>query len=212
MFDQAPFIEESIEHLTTEGLLGLVFAVLVILVFLLSVRSTLVTAVSIPLSVLVALIGLLPRRLLAEHAHPRRAHHRDRPGGRRLDRRPGEHQAAPRLRRGEAARDPRRRARGRRRDHRLDAHHGRGVPADRARRRPGRRAVRAVRDHRHRRAARLAAGVADDRAGARRTGSCSQPANASTPTTTRREAEEKEHRGWLQRAYLPAASRTQRHR
>ncbi|HEX5540228.1 MAG TPA: efflux RND transporter permease subunit [Micromonospora sp.] len=58
VFDQAPFVEQSIEALGTEGALGLVMAVLVILVFLLSVRSTLVTAVSIPLSVLVALIAL----------------------------------------------------------------------------------------------------------------------------------------------------------
>lgn len=56
--DQAPFVERSIEALTTEGLLGLLMAVIVILVFLLSIRSTLVTAVSIPLSVLIALIGL----------------------------------------------------------------------------------------------------------------------------------------------------------
>ncbi|MEU4559616.1 efflux RND transporter permease subunit [Actinoplanes sp. NPDC023936] len=56
--DQAPYVERSIESLTTEGLLGLVMAVVVILVFLLSVRSTLVTAVSIPLSVLIALIAL----------------------------------------------------------------------------------------------------------------------------------------------------------
>ncbi|MEU4479984.1 efflux RND transporter permease subunit [Micromonospora sp. NPDC023966] len=58
VFDQAPFVERSIESLTTEGLLGLLMAVVVILVFLLSVRSTVVTAVSIPLSVLVALIVL----------------------------------------------------------------------------------------------------------------------------------------------------------
>ncbi|MCU1405703.1 MAG: efflux transporter permease subunit [Glaciihabitans sp.] len=58
VFDQAPFIEQSIEHLAVEGLLGLVFAVIIILVFLFSVRSTLVTAVSIPLSVLVTFIGL----------------------------------------------------------------------------------------------------------------------------------------------------------
>ncbi|MFC4147040.1 efflux RND transporter permease subunit [Micromonospora mangrovi] len=58
VFDQAPFVERSIDSLTTEGLLGLLMAVVVILVFLLSVRSTLVTAVSIPLSVLVALITL----------------------------------------------------------------------------------------------------------------------------------------------------------
>ncbi|GGO63391.1 efflux RND transporter permease subunit [Nonomuraea cavernae] len=58
VFDQAPYVEKSIEDLTTEGLLGLAFAVLVILVFLLSVRSTVVTAVSIPLSVVIALIAL----------------------------------------------------------------------------------------------------------------------------------------------------------
>ncbi|MCE3554655.1 efflux RND transporter permease subunit [Pseudonocardia sp. RS11V-5] len=58
VFDQAPFITQSVESLTTEGLLGLAFAVLVILLFLLSVRATLVTAVSIPLSVLIAMIVL----------------------------------------------------------------------------------------------------------------------------------------------------------
>ena len=58
VFDQAPFIQKSIESLTTEGLLGLVFAVIIILLFLLSVRSTLVTAISIPTSVLITFIGL----------------------------------------------------------------------------------------------------------------------------------------------------------
>ncbi|UXW86281.1 efflux RND transporter permease subunit [Microbacterium azadirachtae] len=58
VFDQAPFIQQSIESLAQEGLLGLVFAVLVILVFLLSVRSTLVTAISIPTSVLITFIGI----------------------------------------------------------------------------------------------------------------------------------------------------------
>ena len=57
-FDQAPFIEESINSLATEGLLGLAFAVIVILLFLLSVRSTLVTAISIPASVLITFIGM----------------------------------------------------------------------------------------------------------------------------------------------------------
>jgi HAE1 family hydrophobic/amphiphilic exporter-1 len=57
-FDQAPFIEESIRSLATEGLLGLLFAVIVILLFLLSVRSTLVTAISIPASVLITFIGM----------------------------------------------------------------------------------------------------------------------------------------------------------
>ncbi|SDY85345.1 efflux RND transporter permease subunit [Herbiconiux ginsengi] len=58
VFDQAPFIQQSIESLATEGLLGLFFAVLVVFVFLLSIRSTIVTAISIPTSVLITFIGL----------------------------------------------------------------------------------------------------------------------------------------------------------
>jgi HAE1 family hydrophobic/amphiphilic exporter-1 len=58
IFDQAPYVEQSLEDLTTEGLLGLTFAIIVILLFLLSVRSTLVTAISIPTSVLITFIGL----------------------------------------------------------------------------------------------------------------------------------------------------------
>ncbi len=58
VFDQAPYIQQSIEALAQEGLLGLFFAVVVILVFLLSVRSTIVTAISIPTSLLIAFIGM----------------------------------------------------------------------------------------------------------------------------------------------------------
>jgi multidrug efflux pump subunit AcrB len=58
IFDQAPLIEQSIHDLTVEGLLGLAFAVLVILLFLFSIRATLITAISIPLSLLIAMIGL----------------------------------------------------------------------------------------------------------------------------------------------------------
>jgi HAE1 family hydrophobic/amphiphilic exporter-1 len=63
VFEQASFIEESISGVAREGVLGAVFAVIVILVFLsgvvkqryrLSWRSTLVIAVSIPLSVFMA--------------------------------------------------------------------------------------------------------------------------------------------------------------
>ncbi len=57
-YDQAPFIQESINSLATEGLLGLAFAVVIILLFLLSVRATLVTAISIPVSVLITFIGM----------------------------------------------------------------------------------------------------------------------------------------------------------
>lgn len=56
--DQAPAIEQSIHDLSIEGALGLLFAVLVILAFLRSWRSTLIAAVSIPVSLLVTLIGL----------------------------------------------------------------------------------------------------------------------------------------------------------
>ena len=58
VFDQAPSIEQSIHDLAVEGGLGLSFAVLIILVFLLSVRSTIITAISIPLSLMIAMIGL----------------------------------------------------------------------------------------------------------------------------------------------------------
>ena len=58
VFDQAPYIQQSIDSLAQEGLLGLAFAVVIILLFLLSVRSTLVTAISIPTSVLITFIGI----------------------------------------------------------------------------------------------------------------------------------------------------------
>jgi HAE1 family hydrophobic/amphiphilic exporter-1 len=57
-FNQAPFIEKSINDLIEEGMLGLLFAIIIILIFLRSWRSTLVTAISIPTSLLVAFIGL----------------------------------------------------------------------------------------------------------------------------------------------------------
>jgi HAE1 family hydrophobic/amphiphilic exporter-1 len=56
--DDAPSIQSSIADLVREGLVGAGFAIVVIVVFLVSIRSTLVTAISIPLSILIALIGL----------------------------------------------------------------------------------------------------------------------------------------------------------
>jgi multidrug efflux pump subunit AcrB len=58
VFDQSPWIEQSIHDLGVEGGLGLVMAVLVILVFLRSARSTIITAISIPMSLLIAVIAL----------------------------------------------------------------------------------------------------------------------------------------------------------
>ena len=55
--DAATEIKASLNDLLLEGLLGALLAVLVIFLFLRSVRATLVTAVSLPTSVLVALLG-----------------------------------------------------------------------------------------------------------------------------------------------------------
>ena len=56
--DQADFIIESRDGLLREGGLGAVFAVLTIFAFLFSLRSTFVAAISIPLSLLVALVAM----------------------------------------------------------------------------------------------------------------------------------------------------------
>jgi HAE1 family hydrophobic/amphiphilic exporter-1 len=56
--DQATPITQAIGDILREGLAGAVFAVLVIFVFLRSARATVVAAISIPLSLLVALIVL----------------------------------------------------------------------------------------------------------------------------------------------------------
>lgn len=58
LLDQSIYIQSSIDSLVREAVLGAVFAILVILVFLLSVRSTLVTAISIPTSMLITFILL----------------------------------------------------------------------------------------------------------------------------------------------------------
>ncbi len=54
--DLSAFITESTDGLLREGGLGALFAVLTIFLFLFSVRSTIVAAISIPLSVLTALV------------------------------------------------------------------------------------------------------------------------------------------------------------
>jgi HAE1 family hydrophobic/amphiphilic exporter-1 len=54
--DLSTFIKESRDGLLREGGLGALFAILTIFLFLFSIRSTLVAAVSIPLSILTALV------------------------------------------------------------------------------------------------------------------------------------------------------------
>lgn len=56
--DQGQPIEESVETMVSKALLGGLFAILIILVFLRNVRSTIIAVISIPLSLLMALIVL----------------------------------------------------------------------------------------------------------------------------------------------------------
>jgi HAE1 family hydrophobic/amphiphilic exporter-1 len=57
VYDAADDIHASLNDLILEGVLGALLAILVIFLFLRSLRATLVTAVSLPTSVLVALLG-----------------------------------------------------------------------------------------------------------------------------------------------------------
>ena len=56
IYDQAQQIRNSINGVIREGILGAIFAILVIFLFLRNVRSTLVTAISIPTSIIIALL------------------------------------------------------------------------------------------------------------------------------------------------------------
>ncbi|MCP2328299.1 HAE1 family hydrophobic/amphiphilic exporter-1 [Hamadaea flava] len=56
--DSGPGVKSSVNGLVEEGALGLAMAILVIVLFLRSARATVVTAVSIPLSLLIALIAV----------------------------------------------------------------------------------------------------------------------------------------------------------
>jgi HAE1 family hydrophobic/amphiphilic exporter-1 len=57
--DYSTFIIESRDSLVREGLLGALFAIITIFIFLMSLRSTLVAAVSIPVSIMTALVLML---------------------------------------------------------------------------------------------------------------------------------------------------------
>ena len=76
-------------------MLGAILAIFVILLFLRSVRSTLVTAVSIPLSVLIALSSSTCFDVSPEHHEPRGPGGGDRPRGGRQYSGAGEHLQAP---------------------------------------------------------------------------------------------------------------------
>lgn len=58
MFDQGKPIEESVKTMLNKALFGALFAIVVILIFLRNIRTTLISVVSIPLSLLIALVVL----------------------------------------------------------------------------------------------------------------------------------------------------------
>ncbi|MCX7922643.1 MAG: efflux RND transporter permease subunit [Clostridia bacterium] len=60
IYDTSKMITDSINGMLKEGLLGALFAIIVIALFLRDIRATVIAIVSIPLSILIALI-LLPR-------------------------------------------------------------------------------------------------------------------------------------------------------
>ena len=57
-FDQSQYVRDALDNLRLEAVLGAVLASLVVLLFLGSLRSTWIVALSIPLSMLAAFIGL----------------------------------------------------------------------------------------------------------------------------------------------------------
>jgi len=56
VFDQSDYIERSISTLTREAVIGAILAVIVIFLFLMTLRGSLVTAISIPLSILIGFL------------------------------------------------------------------------------------------------------------------------------------------------------------
>ena len=165
--DQSSFILESSEGLLREGGLGAMFAVLTIFLFLFNLRSTLVAAVSIPLSILTALVvmqvagitlnimtlgglAVAVGRVVDDSIVVLENIYRHRALG--DDRLTAVDQGA---------------ARGRRGDHRQHVDDGRGLPAARLRRRLRQPVLPAVLADGHLRPARVADRRADRRARAR---------------------------------------------
>lgn len=60
IFDMSTYVKSSINNMLKEGVIGTIFAILVIAIFLKDIRATVIAVISIPLSVLTALI-ILPR-------------------------------------------------------------------------------------------------------------------------------------------------------
>ena len=135
VYDASDNIRASIREVFKTIAEAVIIVVLVILIFLGSFRSVLVPIVTIPLSLDRRLLHPLCARLLDQPPDAARHGARDRPRGRRRDRRGGEHPPASRARRAAAECRHRRHARdlhaGRRHDH----HARRRLCADRRSRR-----------------------------------------------------------------------------
>jgi HAE1 family hydrophobic/amphiphilic exporter-1 len=58
VFDQSEFIEGSINELWEKALVGGALAIIIVFIFLMAVRASLITAISIPLSVLIGFLGM----------------------------------------------------------------------------------------------------------------------------------------------------------
>jgi len=58
IFDQSTYVKDSVNSMIKEGVMGAIFACIVILLFLRNIRSTFISIVSIPLSLLIALVFL----------------------------------------------------------------------------------------------------------------------------------------------------------
>src|SRR6478752_3450521 len=58
IFDQGKPIEDSVHTMLNKAIIGAVFAVIIILLFLRDIRSTIIAVISIPLSLLIAILAL----------------------------------------------------------------------------------------------------------------------------------------------------------
>ena len=104
LFDQSIFVRAAVQGVVREGLIAACLTALMILLFLGSWRSTVIIAISIPLSVLVSIIVLERAARNHQHHDPRRSGARCRHPGRRRHRGNRKHQAQPRPGQGDHAR------------------------------------------------------------------------------------------------------------
>ena len=115
-FDTSDFVRASIKEVVVTLLIAILLVVLVIFIFLQSWHSTLIPAITIPVSLIGTFAAMKLLGLLDQHAHAVRIDARDRPGGGRRHRRAREHRAPHRRRQEQSVRGDRPRdARDRRR-------------------------------------------------------------------------------------------------